>query len=327
MALLGKAVDLFGDCLGRQQAALASYAVPHDQAMDTGDDGGGDGGEITMADAKEDREEYAVIQEPVTPAAVLDTLQGMLQAMSTLLPVHPAPQPVLAAAEALLSDTLLPLVRQTDGCQAECAIAAALARCAIAEARFRSDAEAGDADAGAWEAAIAAAFDSAGAWVGTELDADALAAKSDAHVALAQAVPALAWKHYGLAAQALAAASQLQPARAGLYLARGDTDLQRSRVMDCGCDSGAAAAADVRALLRRNAGVFYRGAARLAQTARVRLESLVKEAALQAELGPGGDEASGSAALQGLLLEDPEARHVLREAVAEGLFDPPVLSL
>ena len=324
MALLGKAVDLFGDCLGRQQAALAFYAVPHDQAMDAGDGGGGgDGREITMADAKEDQEEYAVIQEPVTPAAVLDTLQGMLQAMSTLLPVHPAPQPVMAAAEALLRDTLLPLVLQTDGCQAECAIAAALARCAIAEARFRSDA---GADVSAWEVAIAAAFDSAGAWVGTELDADALAAKSDAHVALAQAVPAQAWKHYGLAAQALAAASQLQPARAGLYLARGDTDLQRSRVMDCGCDPGVAAAADVRALLRRNAGVFYRGTTRLAQMALVRLESLVKEAALQAELGPGGDEASGSAALQGLFLEDPEARHILREAVAEGLFDPRVLS-
>ena len=206
MALLGKAVDLFGDYLGRQQAALASYAVPHDQAMDAGDGGGGgDGREITMADAKEDQEEYAVIQEPVTPAAVLDTLQGMLQAMSTLLPVRPAPQPVMATAEALLRDTLLPLVLQTDGCQAECAIAAALARCAIAEARFRSDAGASGADVSAWEVAIAAAFDSAGAWVGTELDADALAAKSDAHVALAQAVPAQAWKHYGLAAQALAA--------------------------------------------------------------------------------------------------------------------------
>lgn len=333
VALLGKAVDLFGDCLGRQQATLASYAAaaaaPHDQMMDTGDGGGdGDGGEITMADASEDREEYAVVQEPVTPAAVLDTLQEMLRAMTTLLPVHPAPQPLMAAAETLLRDTLPPLVRQTDGCQAECAIVAALARCAIAEARFRSDAKAdggADGDAGAWEAAIAAAFGSAGAWPDAALDADALAAKSDAHVALAQAVPAQAWKHYGLAAQALAAASRLQPARAGLYLARGDTDLLRSRVADC-------EAANVRALLRKNAGVFYRGAAKLAQTARARREGLVKEAALQAELGPGGDGAGGDgggggAALRGLLLEDPEARQTLREAVAEGLFDPRVLSL
>lgn len=327
---LTTACEMFNACLEKQQAIYASYSALPDASMDseqaTGGVSLGAGAvneavneEESMEDAPEDDEDsqYAVIQEPVTPSTILDTTIELLSTMSNLLPLltEDASQlhVVQSTAESLASTKLLPLSTTLPERALEISITAAVLRCAIAESHLRSGA---DQDPTHWEAAISYAFDPAvWAW---QQSFDGLCAKSDAHAALASALletpgsPAsMAWKHYAFASQALGNAATLEPAKASVYLARGDTELIRSRIENPQKTEA------VRGVLLKNAGVFYRGAMRLG-SGDIKREAEVKEAALRAV---GGD-ATGMELLKGR-----EARDILEEAVEDDVFEEGVLGL
>jgi hypothetical protein len=264
----------------------------------------------TMPNAPEEGEQYAVITEPITLDAILDTLIELLSTMSTLLPLLADPTPVKAAAETLLTTKLQPLLPSLPSRQTEIFITAAVLRCAIAESLFRSGAV---PDVSKWEEAIANAFGADWEW---QKSADALCAKSDAHGSLASAVveapgsvadpAALAWKHYAFSSQALGNAASLDQTKAKIYLARGDTELIRSRI-ECPQRTE-----QVRDVLRKNAGVFYRGAARLAQREPdIKKEAEVKEAVLRFENGEAGV----------IGLKDAEAKDIIEEACDDDIFE------
>lgn len=302
---LNTACEMFNDCFERQQAIYASYsALPTDEEEIDTESGGVSLSEApeVMANADED-EGYAVIQASITPSTILDTLLELLSTLSVLLPIHPSPQPLIHTVESLLSSKLAPLSTSLPDRQTNCILTAAITKCAIAESLFRTSSP----DPNAWEAAISASFNPT-EW-SFSASADALCAKSDAHVSLASTIPELAWKHYAFASQALGEAAKLEPTKARIYLARGDMELVRSRI-EC-----AARTEQVRELLRKNAGVFYRGAMRL-EDAEVKKEGEVKEAALRFENGE-------VAALTGLL--DQESREILEEAVEEEVFEAEIL--
>ncbi|KAA8892738.1 hypothetical protein FN846DRAFT_982211 [Sphaerosporella brunnea] len=300
------ACEIFSKCLEKQEALFASYSQPPpaiDETMEQDQETGGvslpgQPSDDTMADAED--EQYAVIQEPVTLSTILDTLIELLTTLSTLLPLLTSPSATIATAESLLSDRLQALIPSLPERQTEIFITAAVLRCAIAESLFRST-----SDVAKWEEAIAQAFGTDWKW---QESADALCAKSDAHASLASAVaePALAWKHYAFSSQALGNAASLEPQKAKIYLARGDTELIRSRI-ECPQRTG-----QVRDVLRKNAGVFYRGAARLAQhkEADVKREAEVKEAVVRWENGDRGV----------LDPRDAIARDIVQEACDDEIF-------
>jgi hypothetical protein len=315
---LHSAYDIFDKCLQKQKALLASYSThpppvpPVDNENMDQETGGvsllpeASPADETMANAPEEGEQYAVITEPITPDAILDTLIEMLSTLSTLFPLLHAPRAMKALAETVLNTELQPLLQALPSRQTEIFITAAVLRCAIAESLFRSGYE---PDVSKWEEAIANAFGADWEW---QKSADALCAKSDAHASLASAVvevgdPAeLAWKHYAFSSQALGNAATLEPTKAKIYLARGDTELIRSRIV---CPQRTE---QVRDVLRKNAGVFYRGAARLAQREpEIKKEAEVKEAVLRFE--------NGEAGVVGL--KDAEAKDIIEEACDDEIFE------
>ncbi|KAF8545169.1 hypothetical protein BDD12DRAFT_871855 [Trichophaea hybrida] len=298
---LTEACEMFNVCFERQQAIFASYTAPavDEEEMDTESGGVSLSEEVTMSDPAAE-EGYVVIQPPITPSTLLDTLLELLSTLSILLPIHPSPQPLINTTTILLSQTLPSLSTSLLDREHEYLLTAAITTCAIAESVFRSSP---GADASAWETTITTYF------TPVPTSSDALCAKSDAHVSLASTVSSLAWKHYAFASAALGEAAKLEPKNGRVYLAQGDMELVRSRI-EC-----AARTEEVRGLLRRNAGVFYRGAMRVGD-AEVGREAGVKEAAVRFEDGDVD-------AVRELL--GKEARDVLEEALEEEVFGGEIL--
>lgn len=306
--LLVEAVTILQKCLGIQEA---QYAALQNLGPQQGDDVPMDGEEtaaevIPEAEDGMDEdfppEQWAIVQVPTTPDHLLDTSLAALQALTTLLPLsaeglgQPLSQ-TQATAQTLIEVTVPPLSQAT-GRQHEVALTTANLRVALAEASFKTG-----GSAAAWEAAIRAAFDG---WEAA--DFQALCDRADAHIQLAATVgdETLAWKHYGFAAQNLSAAAKLEPLKAEINIARGDIELLRSRL-------GAPSAVQSRALLVKNAGVYYRGAKRLeGSDGRVRSEAAVKEAMVGFEMGDAD-------ALKGITMSET-VRDVIVEAVDEGIF-------
>jgi tetratricopeptide (TPR) repeat protein len=314
---LSAALTEFQKCLESQQAQYTDSVGPgpdDDQDMsgvlleDEPDQ------EEEMEDAPlEDSEEWyqsVTVQEPTTPATLLDTVIELLRTLSTLLPLLTSlAEADIANGESFIATKLLPLAQKVTDRDDEVFIIAGLFRCAVSEALFRT----GSATVEQWGSTISSCFDAAH-WEYAK-SADALCAKSDAHTAFAVAVlegarqdienlATVAWKHYAFASQALGNAAKLAPRNVSIHIARGDTELIRSRI-DC-----SARTEQVRGVLRKNAGVFYRGAVRLG-SGDVAREAEVKELVLRAE---GGE--------QGISIEptDLQAREILEEAVEEGVF-------
>jgi len=127
------------------------------------------------------------------------------------------------------------------------------------------------------------------------------------------------WGALTQAGAALTAASKLPGAEnlARIHLARGDAEMARWALRSV---TGYPGSVDAE-VLRRNAGVFYRGAANQAAVAndveavRVRTEARVKNALVAALGGEGGE-------LKEMLKMEPgTTQEVLEEAVGEGLVE------
>ena len=311
---LNAALTEFQKCLESQQVQHTAFINGVGPEPDDDQDMGGVLLEEEMGDASledsEERYQSVTVQEPTTPATLLDTVIELLRTLSTLLPLLTSfTEDDIATGESLIATKLLPLAQEVTGRDDEVFITAGLFRCAVSEALFRT----GSATVEQWESTISRCFD-ATHWEYTK-SADALCAKSDAHTALAVAVlegarqdigslATVAWNHYAFASRALGNAAKLAPSNASIHLARGDTELIRSRI-DC-----AARTEQAHGILRKNAGVFYRGAARLS-SGDVAREAAVKELVLRVE---GGE--------QGIRIEstDLQAREILEEAVEEEVF-------
>lgn len=330
---LDEAILLFAKCLAQQEAQYASFesqredgggsSVPESD-MGIGKEDDSKTGGVSLADGSSDSGgddvdhimdadtppgPRAVIQTPVTPAQILDTTLASLAAYTSLLPLLTSDPSAFSAAqrsaESLLSEKIQPLSAMITDSDLEVRLCTAAYQCAFAEALFRG----GTHDLAAWQQALKAVYDASWAWNGS---ARALCDKSEAHNGIAAAAvesgaPAVAWKHYAHAAACLSAAAKLEPGRAEIHLARGDTEMVRSRLdtVDVAVKS--------RELLMRNAGVFWRGAKKLGNE-KVVLEADVKEALLAAEIGDD------------MLLRRLAGRwkvvDVVKEACDEGVFGP-----
>ncbi|KAI5847595.1 hypothetical protein BZA05DRAFT_475813 [Tricharina praecox] len=325
VAHLLKARDMFAECLRWQRGVFESYSEPAlvgqgmgmrmGIGMGAGDGTGEDededmemGGVELGEERREEGEEYAVIQEPVTEGVIADTLVELLKTLSTLLPLLPDPRKAAASASELLQQLHL-LHASLPSRQTELSIASAVTQCAIAESAHRVSPS--PSSLSTWESTLTSAFSPTWPWPHSP---EALCAKSDCHISLASTVPAAAWRHYALSSQALAAAASLDGGKtARIHVARGDTELLRSRTEAC--------TPETRAVLRRNAGVFYRGAVRLVgeREGKTKREAEVKELAVRVE--DGVEEAGG------IREGDRGAREVLEEAVEEGVFLPGIWSM
>jgi len=305
-----KAKSIFEECLHRQRKIFESYSNPmlvdgmgkgdEDEDMDMDMD---TGGVQLVEERREEKEEYAVVQEPLTEGVIADTLVELLKTLSTLLPLLADPREAVVSGEELLQQLYI-LHSSLPDRQTELCIASAITRTAIAESSHRFSLSASTVSS--WESTITDAFSHTWPW---SQSPGALCAKSDCHISLASAVPTAAWRHYSFASRALAAAAALEGGKtARIHVARGDTELLRSRTEGC--------TPEIRAVLRRNAGVFYRGAIKLAgaKDGAVKREAEVKELAVRIE-----DGAVGAGEIQD---GDTRAREVLEEAAEEGVFLP-----
>ncbi|TGZ82377.1 hypothetical protein EX30DRAFT_394698 [Ascodesmis nigricans] len=248
--------------------------------------------------------EYAHVVEPVTISTLLDTTMALIHVYTLAFP-HVFDQSELASTsatvEALLKERLEPLSKSLPERESDVCLALALLRCAQSEGQYRT-AVSSLAD---WSQTIASC-----SWP-SPATTSSLSAKADAHTSISlaalEAIPPdqmMAWKHYSFASASLGEATKLEATKAELYLARGDTDLMRSRL------DGVEAAVKSRAVLRKNAGVYYRGAMKLGE-GKIKIEGDVKDRMIKYE---DGDET----ALVGL--DERVARDVVADAVEEGVF-------
>ncbi|EPS43902.1 hypothetical protein H072_2076 [Dactylellina haptotyla CBS 200.50] len=233
--------------------------------------------------------QWAAIVEPTTKSTLLDTALAMLEVQTNILNLAtPATSATLFSAEyadqltsharITVENYIIPIagsLHQDSSVEpdeiAEREPEAILARAnfltALAEVQFYL----GTITIDTWEAEVKTAFeeftlykdDSTGTVRSIDLTRQswmALCDRSTAYTTLATTIgvvdPAKAWKLASLASQDLAAATKIVPdkGRAEVYLARGNLELLRSRVP-------VEAAEKAKGLLRKNAGVYYRGVA------------------------------------------------------------------
>lgn len=329
--LLCEAVEIFQKCLASQEMQYATLEASQDlqnqqlqEDVRMGEVGTETSENILPIEAGNEGEDermgepgrWAIIQTPVTKNQLLDAGLAGLGACATLCPLAAEGLGrslawVQDIANSLLEFKITPLSQDT-GRQDEISLARANFVVSLAEASFKSG---GAIDPAAWEASIRTAFDeSSGCNIST--DFQVLCDKADAHIQLATTVteqstdraPALAWKHYALAAQSLSSAAKLEPLKAEINIARGDVEILRANVE-------IPVAIQSRDLLLNNAGVYYRGAKRLdGNGERVKNEAMVKEAMVAFEMG-------GGELLKGIALNEA-VRDVVIEAVDEGIFGP-----
>lgn len=336
---LTSAIDLFQKCLNLQQQQYDSFAgfgeeppsadarpppkAPQDDTMDmdSGSEDEDTGGvslsghheapnqsPVPASSSEVQSEtalsEYAHVIEPVTLSTLLDTTLALLHAYTLIFPLIPTASDLSTANDAvekLLKDRLEPLSNSLPEREPEIALDLALLRCAQSEAQWRSS----FASLADWSQTIAAA-----PWPSPP-STSSLTAKADAHIALAEAAlesqppdALMSWKQFSFASAAFGEATKLEPTKAELYLARGDAEMMRSRI------DGVEAAVKSRAVLRKNAGVYYRGAMKLGE-GRVKLEGDTKDRMIKYE---DGDQSAFTG------LDERTAREVVEDAVAEGVF-------
>jgi hypothetical protein len=300
------AVGLFEKCLAIQleQYRALSTSCTSEDAMDLSDND--DGGEGVLLTQRASAEEYAVIDPPITPSTLLDTLLALLTTLGALYPL--IIQPNTNSNEPLLHQiyTLLPLLPER---QTEINTAIALYNCALAESRFRQSPT--PEAATEWSSTIADSFK----FSTTDVSADVLCAKADAHIALAQAIPEFAWRQYAFASSMLGKAVNAireddNAKKAEIYLARGDLNM----IWSFSASSGAGDEKQ-RAVLKENAGVYWRYASRVGDP-EVMVEAVIKEAVR-----------SGVSNTEIMEKWGGKTNEVLLDAVDEGVFSSSILGM
>lgn len=305
-----------------REAASSGRSAPSHQQQDAmvldSDDDDETGGVSLPVTAKEVGEsgesqgEYAHIHTPTTPGTLLDTLLALLGSHTTLLPLLPAEELPnhLAALAPHLSTTLPNLQALLPERIPEIRLTTALLRCAESEAHFRCSPDA--STLAAWSATI---LDPS---IWPEDTVETLSAKSDLHISISQAAvdpevipsphPLVAWKHLSHASLCLGAASKLDPTNPNLYLARGDVEVMRSRIQ------GVEAVEKARGVLRKNAGVYYRGAGKVAGE----MGEIGKEVEVKGRMVEAEERGDGEVRWTGLGAR--LVSRVVQEAVEEGVF-------
>ncbi|KFZ11037.1 hypothetical protein V502_07787 [Pseudogymnoascus sp. VKM F-4520 (FW-2644)] len=273
--LLEEAVELFQRCLTLQEFRFTeSEALRDSMNADTpGSPIDSDGGApltpaAAAASTQPSEEQWASIVEPTTPDTLLDTILALLETL-TVLATKLDPRG-LAALEEYTSTLLvkLPTYLAPSPTRApEVGLTCANLLSALAEAGFR----AGTIDAATYERAIADAFRD----LDLAADPKGLTDKADAMLAFAAALRTqpvedgqqqqqivARWGALTQAGSSLGAAAKVPGAMnlARIHLARGDAEMLRFRVKD---GTGYPGNVDAGVLVK-NAGVFYRGAARQA---------------------------------------------------------------
>ncbi|KAK6537865.1 hypothetical protein TWF694_010765 [Orbilia ellipsospora] len=161
----------------------------------------------------------------------------------------------------------------------------------------------------------------------------ALCDLSTAYTTIATAIaaqdPSRAWRLAGLASKGLAEATKLAPEKGKpeVYLARGNLELVRSRIP-------VEAAEGSRGLLRKNAGVYYRGVVTASTSGMIgaveggRVKEVVEEAKVKEMLirVEVGDAAAGKE-LVGSGVEAATVRRIVRAAIDEGVFGNSMLEI
>lgn len=273
--LLEEAVELFQRCLTLQEFRFSESETLRDSmnADTPGSPIDSDGGApltpaAQAASPQPTEEQWASIVEPTTPDTLLDTILALLETL-TVLATKLDPRG-LAALEEYISTLLvkLPTYLAPSPTRApEVALTRANLLSALAEAGFR----AGTIDAATYERAITDAFRD----LDLAADPKGLTDKADALLAFAAALRTqliedgqqqqqivARWGALTQAGSSLGAAAKVPGAMnlARIHLARGDAELLRFRVKD---GTGYPGNVDAGVLVK-NAGVFYRGAARQA---------------------------------------------------------------
>ncbi|ELR05507.1 hypothetical protein GMDG_07429 [Pseudogymnoascus destructans 20631-21] len=326
--LLEEAVELFQRCLTLQEFRFSESEALRDSI--NADDAPGsppdsDGGApltpaAQAASLQPSEEQWASIVEPTTPDTLLDTILALLETLTVL--ASKLDSRGLAALEEYTSTLLtkLPTYLAPSPTRApELGLTRANLLSALAEAGFR----AGTIDTATYERAITGAFRD----LDLAADPKGLTDKADAMLAFAAALRTqpvedgqqqivTRWGALTQAGSALGAASKLPGAMnlARIHLARGDAEMLRFRVKD---GTGYPGNVDAGVLVK-NAGVFYRGAARQALVDG--LEGVGREGRLKGALAAavGGE----SEALREMVgSETGMVIEVLWGAVSDGLVE------
>ncbi|OBT87946.1 hypothetical protein VE02_04538 [Pseudogymnoascus sp. 03VT05] len=277
--LLEEAVELFQRCLTLQEFRFSeSEALRDSMNADASADAPGspidsDGGApltpaAAAASPQPSEEQWASIVEPTTLDTLLDTILALLETLTVLATkLDPRGLPALEEYTSTLLTKLPTYLAPSPARAPETGLTRASLLSALAEASFR----AGNIDTATYERAIIEAFS------GLDLAADpkGLTDKADAMLAFAAALrtqpiedgqqqPQIVarWGALTQAGSALGAASKVPGAMnlARIHLARGDAEMLRFWVKD---GTGYPGNVDAGVLVK-NAGVFYRGAARQA---------------------------------------------------------------
>jgi hypothetical protein len=338
MRLLEEAIELFQRCLSLQEYQLSESQMQMEGLIDSAEDqdtlvGDGISTTATSLEASED-DRWAAIVEPVTQDTLLDTSLAQLDTLTSLcgLAISGAGSGLAWIEEystSLIQNKISAFAKGT-GRQKEVALAKANFVCAITDVSFRI----GQMDLLTYEKELSMAFDNEelGDITG---DPEALSAKADALIAFCSSVadPSYAqknldpgmlrnlnktrWDHLTLALDSLTMASKLPEARniAKIHLARGDVEMLRFRLGQS--PNSYEPAQKNSEVLLKNAGVYYKGAAGLAQNIGMTEEGVEAEVKGMVAKSIGGDEL----ALGSLKHSLKGHGEILEEMVEEGLVD------
>jgi len=351
MGLVWNGVKMFDRALALQESQLQSM-VPQDIDLDI-EDGGVtlrdagifEGVERAEADRPEQSEQWAVIKEPVTKSDVLDTVLAKLEALILLCGLIQQTGNIQLTGDPFIfykeqgGDLLSKLEKLLDDLpesRAEAALPRANFTAAVADLGFKS----GNLSAQQYIEHVQRAFPSGPT---AELGPVMIVNRAEAYIQLAhtlldrtnlntaEVTSNQILSHFNLAAKLLAEAATQDKKNARLCCLRGDVEMFRSRIiMRNEADPERLTTVEI---LWGNAGVFYRGARRLAEAypnsqMDTNLEGIVKGivAEVQKQLTQeGSDAAEVLANARKELSAFPGWGEVAIEAVRNGVFDEMVL--
>ncbi|KAI4141020.1 MAG: hypothetical protein LQ341_003635 [Variospora aurantia] len=285
--LYQEALEFFQSCLSLQEYQLTQAEAEANASargsMDVAqrDAGVGEGNSsVPNRQASSDEDHWATIVEPVTRNTLLDSLLAQVETLTSvcgLLSARGTDDPgwVEQYYQSLLHERIMLAAKET-GRYHEFTLTTAKFRCALAEAGFST----ARLDISTYEREIAAAYEGL---VDSPIDAEVLCDRADAELAFhanirkslqrgpigamqesGAASNVIRWKHLTRALDSLTAASKLPSAKnlSRIHLRRGDCEMHRRNL------GSAPSAYDIAVksapTLLKNAEIFYRGAAKVA---------------------------------------------------------------
>ncbi|KAF3910137.1 hypothetical protein AA313_de0207339 [Arthrobotrys entomopaga] len=345
---------------------------PNNNGNGNGDDGARRRNSTTSShssSSSQNNTQWAAIVEPTTKLTLLDTALAMLEVQTNILnlatPLTASklfPQSYIeqltGTARVTIEEYILPIAaslhsenilegggEEVSERETEAVLHHANYLAGLAEVKFYL----GFVDAIVWEQEVKNAFEPYCLFAGTTDDNGnivntrmvdlstswmALCDRSTAYTTIATTIasqqdPARAWRLAGLASKGLAEATNLAPEKGKpeVYLARGNLELVRSRIP-------VEAAEGSKGLLRKNAGVYYRGVVTASTSSmigaveggrvkEVVVEARVKEMLIKVEVG----DLEGWRELVDSGVEAATVRRIARAAVEEGVFGSDILEI